>query len=454
MQPETINSAARLFNGPALIDPRHASSVSAGVIAWLRTLGMEGGDASAVKPQAMVPDYAQERADWTRYSVQDGIAFFPIKGALGWWWNDYQALSLQLRTCMADPSVEAVLFDMDSPGGLVSRLFDFVDDIQALRGTKPMWTLVNELSASAAYAIASATDRIIVPRTADVGSVGVVMLHLNMAGALKEIGFEITPIFAGAHKVDGNWWSKLPATVRERWQAEVDDLRDLFADTVARGRGMDADEVKATEALCYAGQAAVDIGFADEVMTAAEAVAALRDEISGARPGLPALSAGNPSSQTQENPMADTPQTVPAAADGQPAAAGAPTGTQGQQPAAPVVIEGSAVVVQTAADAVAAERARASGILALDEAKGREALAQHFATKTGMSVEDAKAALAAAAKEAKGGALGTAMAGVGNPEVGAGGDDAAAGAQDDAAKLADSIINSMRAASGEPVKGA
>ena len=51
------------------------------------------------------------------------------------------------------------------------------------------------------------------------------------------------------------------------------------------------------------------------------------------------------------------------------------------------------------ANAASAERTRIEGITTCDEAKGREALANHFAFKTNMSVDDAKAALAAAPKQ-------------------------------------------------------
>ncbi|MCW2319241.1 type IV secretory pathway VirJ component [Rhodoblastus acidophilus] len=49
--------------------------------------------------------------------------------------------------------------------------------------------------------------------------------------------------------------------------------------------------------------------------------------------------------------------------------------------------------------ATVAERARVSAILDSDEAKTRGSLARHFAFKTGMSAEDARAALAASAEE-------------------------------------------------------
>ena len=56
------------------------------------------------------------------------------------------------------------MLDIDSPGGEVSGCFDLVDTIAAARGQKPIWSIVDDCACSAAYAIASAADRIILPR--------------------------------------------------------------------------------------------------------------------------------------------------------------------------------------------------------------------------------------------------------------------------------------------------
>ena len=82
-----------------------------------------------------------------------------------------------------------------------------------------------------------------------------------------------------------------------------------------------------------------------------------------------------------------------------------------------------------AADAAATEQARIAGILQCEEAEGRAKLAQHLAFKTTMSVEDAKAALAAAEipeqnAAAPSGLLSVAMGNTKQPEIAA---DAAAG---------------------------
>ena len=76
---------------------------------------------------------------------------------------------------MADPLVRGVILDVDSPGGEVGGLFDLVARIAALKASfgKPLWAVANEDALSAAYAIASAADRIYVTQTGEVGSVGV-----------------------------------------------------------------------------------------------------------------------------------------------------------------------------------------------------------------------------------------------------------------------------------------
>ena len=70
--------------------------------------------------------------------------------------------------------MRAILFDIDSPGGVADGAFDLTDEIFAARGQgKPIWAMANSLAASAAYAIASAADVVLLPRLAQVGSIGV-----------------------------------------------------------------------------------------------------------------------------------------------------------------------------------------------------------------------------------------------------------------------------------------
>jgi ClpP class serine protease len=76
----------------------------------------------------------------------------------------YETIRNRFQEALADPEIETILFDIDSPGGEVAGLFDLVDEVQAARGTKSILAVANEEAYSGAYAIASAADKLFVPR--------------------------------------------------------------------------------------------------------------------------------------------------------------------------------------------------------------------------------------------------------------------------------------------------
>ncbi len=172
-------------------------------------------------------DFPPQAAPDPGYSVTgDGIAVVPILGPLlarGDWLTaalgltDYQALGATLAEAFADASVRAVLMEIDSPGGEVGGLFDLVDDIRRL-GTetgKPLWAVASETALSAACAIAATVSRIYVTRTGEMGSIGVVALHVDESAADAMAGRHYTLIHAGARKIDGHPHAPLdPAWIR------------------------------------------------------------------------------------------------------------------------------------------------------------------------------------------------------------------------------------------------
>ena len=146
---------------------------------------------------------------------------------------------------MSDPKVNGIALMVNSPGGEVAGAFDAADRIHAMRGQKPMEAFLNEDAYSAAYLIASTADKITAPRTGGAGSIGVVMMHVDMSGMLEDMGIKITPIFAGDHKVDGNPYEPLSDEARAQFQAQVDESYGFFVDSVARNRGMSTQAVRA-----------------------------------------------------------------------------------------------------------------------------------------------------------------------------------------------------------------
>ena len=143
----------------------------------------------------------------------DGITVIEIAGTLvhrGAWigqssgLTSYEGIAAQLQAAIADPAIRGIALDIDSFGGEVAGAFDLADRIRAARAQKPVQAFVADHALSAAYVLASQADRITLPRTGAVGSIGVVAMHSDMSGALDQKGIAVTLIHAGARKVDAN----------------------------------------------------------------------------------------------------------------------------------------------------------------------------------------------------------------------------------------------------------
>lgn len=278
--------AQRLFNVPLAIHPAKAEVVIAalserlGISQIQRTVMMEDDDFEFSTPA--------RNSKPVGYEVIGGVAIIQIEGTLvqklgclkpfsGM--TGYDGIRQNLYAALNDSSVKAIALDICSPGGEVSGCFDLVDAIHAIRGKKPIWGILNEYAYSAGYAIASACDYVTVPRTGGVGSIGVITMHVDMSKAIDSAGLKVTFINYGKHKTDGAPELPLAPDALERYQKEINSMGELFVNTVARNRNLDASKVKNTEAMTFMGQSGVDVGLADAVMSPDAAFNALFEKV-------------------------------------------------------------------------------------------------------------------------------------------------------------------------------
>ncbi len=281
--------AQRLFNTPLAITPGKLEVIIAAVSdrMGIASLSRAGGEVYAFDDDWMSSPDAEPSRE-SGYDVVEGVAIIPVTGTLvaklgtmrpysGM--TGYDGIRASLSMAMNDDKVKAVAFDMESPGGEVAGCFDLVDAIFAARGTKPMWSILSEAAYSACYALASATDRIVVPRTGGTGSVGVISACVDMSEFYGKAGVRVELITFGSRKADGNEFSPLTKDARARFQADVDMMGNLFVDTVARNRKLDRKKVLETEATTFLGASGVEIGFADAVMAPSEAFRELCEHI-------------------------------------------------------------------------------------------------------------------------------------------------------------------------------
>ena len=359
--------AQRAFNTPLLVDPAKALSFLSGLGPRItgQEITFQGLKVDYVdQTVASLParaslfgnDLAQrhQRNGTQPFSMIDGIAVIEIAGTLvhrGAWigqssgLTSYEGIAAQLQAAVADPGVRGVALDIDSFGGEVAGAFDLADRIRAARLQKPVHAFVAEHALSAGYVLASQADRIILPRTGAVGSIGVVALHTDMSGALDQKGIAVTLIHAGSHKIDANPYQPLSEAVHDQMQRGLEVVRFLFAETVAAGRGdrLPHTAALATEAAVFRGADAIAAGLADEL---ADPVTAFRTFAAAPR--------GSSSSNRKGPQMTTTPET--------PIEAPAPVAAAPAVP--PVDAAASANASTMTADAIRAEAAEVAQVCA------------------------------------------------------------------------------------------
>ncbi len=193
----------------------------------------------------------------------------------------YSDIGDAVAAALQDPTIRGIILDVNSPGGEVGGLFDLVEQIRAIKtgNIKPLWAVANESALSAAYAVASAADRIYVTRTGELGSIGVVAVHVDESGADAKAGLAWTFVFAGERKVDANAHEPLSERARDTIQADVDRLYTQFCALVAANRRISSEAARATNAAIYRGELAVRAGLADRVGTLDLAIAEMVTEL-------------------------------------------------------------------------------------------------------------------------------------------------------------------------------
>ncbi|GAA6120215.1 S49 family peptidase [Acidovorax sp. FG27] len=173
-----------------------------------------------------------------------------------------------MRSAFEDSGSQAVVLLINSPGGSPVQAGIINDEIVRLKAkyNKPVYAVVEETCASAAYYIASAADEIFVDKASIVGSIGVLMDGFGFTGTMEKLGVERRLITAGENKGFLDPFS--PQTEKQRAFAQqmLDQIHQQFIAVVKAGRG---DRLKINDetfsGLFWTGQQAVDMGLADKL---------------------------------------------------------------------------------------------------------------------------------------------------------------------------------------------
>lgn len=182
----------------------------------------------------------------------------------------------RLRELDTNPDVKAIVLNVDSPGGSVVGVAELAATIFNLK--KYVVAVANGDAASAAYWLASQADELVVTPSGEVGSIGVVMVHMDATLAYEDAGYKPTILRVPEHKYEGSDMEPLAASTHEYWQAQMDQFYDMFTTAVSKGRGVARSVVRGDswgKGRMLLAKQAVAVGMADRISTLQEVIEGL-----------------------------------------------------------------------------------------------------------------------------------------------------------------------------------
>jgi signal peptide peptidase SppA len=230
-----------------------------------------------------LPPLAEKRGDIGIVYITGSL----VKGSAGWMRyygvNGYDDIARAMAKIAADPDVKKLLFYVDSSGGQVAGLSEFSKLVAQLSSLKPSATFTDVKMASAAYWSGSAVaGPIYVGETAEVGSLGVLLVHMERTKMLANAGITVNVLRAGEDKARANPYEELSESARAQIEEQLADLHDMFKAHVKKARPtMSAEQhAQATTGKVFIGKRAVAIGLADRITSYDQALKLL-DKNSG-----------------------------------------------------------------------------------------------------------------------------------------------------------------------------
>lgn len=179
-----------------------------------------------------------------------------------------ELIGAAMRSAFEDKGSQAVVLLINSPGGSPVQAGMINDEIRRLKAlySKPVYAVVEETCASAAYYIAVAADKIYVDKASVVGSIGVLMDGFGFTGLMDKLGVERRLMTAGENKGFMDPFSPQTEKQRAFAQTMLDQIHQQFIGAVKAGRGARLKEGPETfSGLFWTGQQAIDMGLADQL---------------------------------------------------------------------------------------------------------------------------------------------------------------------------------------------
>jgi protease-4 len=262
-----------------------ASLATNGILAM--GLYLKGGRTGLMDDQPQ-DQYPQLTTSWSYGEGDVTVARIPVYGVItremddGFFLADVdmvEGIIRQIRAAQADEEVQAIILEIDSPGGAITptdEIYKALVDFRESSSERRILAFCRGLAASGGYYVAAGADWIVAEPTSIIGSISVIMQTLNWKVLSDKVGVTDVTITSGEHKDLLNPFKAVSEEDRAIVQELVNGMYTHFVEVVCRGRGMAEEALKPyADGRVFLPEVAQEAGLIDEVGYWEDAVAAM-----------------------------------------------------------------------------------------------------------------------------------------------------------------------------------
>ena len=182
--------------------------------------------------------------------------------------NGY-TVSKSLKKAFENENSKAIVMRINSGGGSpyhAEMIWNEVKYLKKQYPNKPVYALIEDIGASAAYYIASSADTIVVGNTSIIGSIGVLMANYDIRGLMDKVGVKDRSFHSGENKLAYSMSQDITPPQREHLNKMLGVVHDNFIHAVQEGRGeriMENSEIYSGK--FWSGAQSIQYGLADKV---------------------------------------------------------------------------------------------------------------------------------------------------------------------------------------------
>lgn len=156
--------------------------------------------------------------------------------------DTYLSLRGAMEEAVDDPETKAVVFLIDSPGGVANGLVECCESIRRMAARKPVHAVTDGQACSAAYALGAACTTFSAAPSAELGSCGIVSAVRKYDEGKAGV---LTRVFR-SKSAPRKWGDPFTEEGAKLLQERVDEIEDDYFGFIAKARGIDVEKCRET----------------------------------------------------------------------------------------------------------------------------------------------------------------------------------------------------------------